>query len=161
MEMPPSMPSCGLKVFFASAAPSGTQMVTRRPPSQFSASHTARTACSIILRGTRLMAAAPTGWSSPGFVTRPTPGPPSITTPGCAARSTRASISAPCVASMSSPPSFATAQQAVSPAMRQYRGAAVTGRPPGVVSVTLSGARPPSSRRAAPAAASAAQVPVV
>ena len=35
----------------------------------------------IIRRGTELMAAAPTGWSSPGLVTRPTPCPPSMTMP--------------------------------------------------------------------------------
>ena len=79
MEMPPSMPSCGLKVFFASAAPSGTR--DGHPQAAVPVQCIARrhaTACSIILRGTRLMAAAPTGWSSPGFVTRPTPGPPSM-----------------------------------------------------------------------------------
>ena len=42
---------------------------------------TSSTFSRIICRGTELMAAFPTGWSSPRFVTRPTPSPPSICTP--------------------------------------------------------------------------------
>ncbi len=37
-------------------------------------------ASAIIWRGTWLMAASPTGWSRPGFVTRPTPSPPKMRT---------------------------------------------------------------------------------
>jgi hypothetical protein len=61
-------------------------------------------------RGTELMAAAPTGWSRPGFVTRPTPSPPSIVTPGPSLRATVANTCAPRVTSGSSPGSFSTAQ---------------------------------------------------
>jgi len=119
MEMPPTMPSFGLKVFSASARPSGTEMVTERPthrarPGLVSSlvrslfgmsrrsfesscrapgkhSETAsRTACAIMARGVLLMAAAPTGWSSPGLVTRPTPSPPSIEIPGWSDHATHA-----------------------------------------------------------------------
>ena len=63
MEMPPSIPSCGLKVFFASVLlPSGTQIGHLHAAVPVDARGTRAAAwVSIILRGTRLMAAAPTG----------------------------------------------------------------------------------------------------
>ena len=106
------------------------------------------------------MAAAPTGCSSPGFVTRPTPSPPSISMPE-AIFSTCAAIRCPLVTSISSPPSLTTAAYAAPPTRRHSSSATSTTRPLGVSSRTLSGAVPVSSNRAAPAAASAAQVPVV
>ena len=78
----------------------------------------AETCAAIICLGTELMAAAPTGWSKPGFVTRPTPSPPSITIlspppsptlpPPCLL--TRAKTFIPFVTSGSSPASLTTAQ---------------------------------------------------
>ena len=112
-------------------------------------------------RGTVLMAAAPTGWSSPGRVTRPTPGPPSMRMPGSRAQQTVAMMSRPSVASGSSPASLRTAQTARSPSMRQNAGATRTSQPLGVVRQSASGAVPVSRRAAAPCAASAAHVPVV
>ena len=67
----------------------------------------------------------------------------------------------PVVTSTSSPPSFSMAHSAPSATVRQNRGATSTTMPFGVRRATVSGAVPVSSRRAAPAAASAAQVPVV
>ena len=81
IEMPPSMPNRGLKVFFASVSPSGAEITTYRPPVYPSRPQTSSTVSWIIRRGTELMAAAPTGWSRPGLVTRPTPCPPSMTMP--------------------------------------------------------------------------------
>lgn len=126
MEMPPSIPRCGLKVFSARETPSGTEIVTAIFPEKPCAAHTSRTAEVIIARGVALMAAAPTGCSSPGNVTRPTPTPPSTETsdsragtslppaapvpdPAC---STRAYTSTPSVTSASSPASFRTAHWA-------------------------------------------------
>ena len=106
------------------------------------------------------MAASPTGRSRPGFVTRPTPAPPSISMP-LSVFVTAARISMPSVTSGSSPASFLTAQWAALPSMRQDSGSTSTGHPLGVTSRTTAGASPVSSRAAAPAAASAAQVPVV
>ena len=111
MEMPPSMPRRGLKVFFASASPSGAEIVTSMPPSYPTSMQTSRTFSSIIFRGTELIAAAPTGWSSPGFITRPTPSPPSMVTPGVADFLTAAKMSVPRVTSGSSPLSFRMAQR--------------------------------------------------
>ena len=60
------------------------------------------------------MAAFPTGWFSPGLVTRPTPSPPSIRIPGSSLRLTSAKTRRPWVASGSSPPSLRTAQRTFS-----------------------------------------------
>ena len=161
METPPTMPRAGLKVFSAAASPPGTETVIRRPPPQPSSPHTANTASRIICRGTRLMAASPTGWSRPGLVTRPTPWPPSMETPGRSCRSAWAKTSSPVVASMSSPPSLRTAQEARPPERTQDSRGASTVSPLGVSRETEGGGVPVSSSRTAPAAARAAQVPVV
>ena len=107
------------------------------------------------------MAHWPTGWSRPGFVTRPTPSPPRrvISSPGW--RVTAAVIKRPWVASMSSPPSLVTEQSAVPPSRRGSSTGTSTTQPLGVRRETRSGARPVSRRWAAPWAARAAQVPVV
>ena len=102
------------------------------------------------------MAASPTGWSSPGRVTRPTPGPPRMAVPPSALRRTVARMGSPWVASTSSPPSFSTEQAAVSPSATQSSRGASTIQSLGVFREIRSGARRP-----APAAALAAQVPVV
>ena len=112
-------------------------------------------------RGTELIAAAPTGWSRPGFVTRPTPAPPSMATPGSGLRETRATMNIPPVTSASSPESLTTAHSAASPSLRQKSGSTSTVRPFGVSRARTAGAVPLRSSRAAPAAARAAQVPVV
>ena len=107
------------------------------------------------------MAASPTGWSSPGRVTRPTPGPPRMAVPPSALRRTVARMGSPWVASTSSPPSFSTEQAAVSPSVTQSSRGASTIQSLGVFREIRSGARPVRSSRTAPAAAMAAQVPVV
>ena len=115
----------------------------------------------IIRRGTLLIAAAPTGWSRPGFVTRPTPGPPSMEMPGRACRSTVAKINAPVVASGSSPPSFSMAQVTALPQASISRTGKTKRTPFGVDSSTRSRWRPVRSMYAAAFAAAAAQEPVV
>ena len=108
------------------------------------------------------MAASPTGWSSPGFVTRPTPAPPKMRTPlSVGRRVTAAETGRPVVTSASSPPSFSMVQTAPFSVRRQSSGATSTTMPLGVRRATVSGVRPVSSSRAAPAAPRAAQVPVV
>ena len=161
MEIPPSTPRRGLKVLRAAASPPGTEMVTRSPPGSSSSRRTASTASRIICRGTRLMAHSPIGWSRPGRVTRPTPGPPWRRTASPAAASTRAQTGSPWVASTSSPPSLVTQQQAAPASRRGASTGTSTTHPLGVRRDTVSGARPVSSSRAAAAAARAAQVPVV
>ena len=137
MESPPSMPSRGLKVFFASFSPPGMEMVTvtgRLSPVcpfsgfSFSISYTVRMIC---LLGTGLMAGYPTGTCSPAFVAVPMPSPPARYTPGQAGSvytgvtpassgpasghppRTSAYTSTPFVISGSSPESFFTAQKAL------------------------------------------------
>ena len=97
-----------------------------------------------------MIAHSPTGWSKPGFVTRPTPSPPRrvISSPGW--RVTAAVIKRPWVASMSSPPSLVTEQNAVPPARRGSSTGTSTTHPLGVCRETRSGAWPVRSRRAAP-----------
>ena len=80
-DIPPTMPSLGLKVFSASVSPSGIEMTTSNPPVYPVADMTSSSASFIMLLGTRLIAAFPTGWSSPFLVTLPTPFPPSIPIP--------------------------------------------------------------------------------
>ena len=67
----------------------------------------------------------------------------------------------PVVTSTSSPPSLRMAHSAPVSVLRQKMGATSTTMPFGVRRATVSGAWPVSSSRAAPAAPSAAQVPVV
>lgn len=55
------MPKSALKVFFATSAPSGAEIVTASPPVYSAAAQTEPTASKIIFRGTELIAAAPTG----------------------------------------------------------------------------------------------------
>ena len=123
MERPPTIPSLGLNVFWASASPSGAEMVTFSVPQNPASPAACRTASVIIFLGTLLMAGAPTGCSSPGFVTRPIPSPPSSTIrTGSESGSCRlsesfftsAKTSIPWVISGSSPASFRTAHDTTS-----------------------------------------------
>ncbi len=82
MEMPPSIPKRGLKVLWQSVFPQVPRWSLGALPHIPSDGNRDRYASRIICRGTRLMAADPTGWSNPGLVTRPTPGPPSMEMPG-------------------------------------------------------------------------------
>ena len=160
---PPSTPMWGLKVRFAVSAPPSMEMVTSKPPAYPADSASFSSASFIMARGTWLMATSPTGWSRPGFVTRPTPSPPWMrTSPDSSGRrATLAMTGRPVVTSTSSPPSFRMAHSAPSPDRRQKMGSTSTTMPFGVRRATVSGVRPVSSSRAAPAAPSAAQVPVV
>ena len=167
-DRPPSTPSFGLKVFFAFSSPPGMEMTTWTDPevagSYSSSSQTSRTASRIICRGTRLMAAFPTGWSRPGRVTRPTPSPPSMRTASGegSPRETVATTGMPSVTSGSSPASFRTVQRADPSARRsQVSGTTSTVQPFGVRRDRPAGAVPLRRRVTAPSAASAAQVPVV
>ena len=84
-----------------------------------------------------------------------------MTMPGVSVRSTRAKISAPSVTSGSSPPSLRTAQAAQPSPAACRSSSASTATPAGVAMRTAGRVSPVSSRAAAPAAAAAAQVPVV
>ena len=159
--MPPVMPRRGLNVFCASRSPSGTEMTTDTPPDSPHRRRTCSTFSQIMRRGTELMAAAPTGWSRPRFVTRPTPCPPSIVTPGCALRRTEAKTSAPAVTSGSSPLSLRMAHRTSSGVIRISSTGSVSGRPFGVKRSMVSFFLPVSSIHAAALAAAAAQLPVV
>ena len=107
------------------------------------------------------MAALPGGWSSPFFVTRPTPSPPSISTPSPPDSRTVAYISAPCVASMSSPPSFLTAHVQSASDIEASSTGRTRRTPLGVeISIEPRGSRE-SSMRVAALEAAAAHVPVV
>jgi hypothetical protein len=77
-EMPSAIPRRGLNVRFASSTPAGIEITIEKPPAYPCAAAISQQASRIMARGTALIAAAPTGWLSPGFVTRPTPSPPSI-----------------------------------------------------------------------------------
>ena len=111
IEIPPTIPSFGLKVFSAISSPPGTLTITSSPVfSMFLSFKTSRRLSSIIFLGTEFIAASPIALSSPGLVTRPTPFPPSITIPGSSLILTLTSIYAPVVTSGSSPPSFMTEQ---------------------------------------------------
>ena len=160
MDIPPSIPRRGLNVDPAILLPSGTDITTENPPVYPHAEATSSSASRIIDLGTLFMAASPGGWSSPRRVTLPTPSPPSMDIPE-GARDTVERTSAPWVASMSSPPSFLTAQDADPPFMT----ASSTGRsrtiPLGVAIDTDPAFLPVRSIPAAALDAAAAQVPVV
>ena len=79
-DRPPMIPSLGLNVFFAVSSPSGIEMVTLTSLPYPQARHMRSTSSVIIFRGTLLMAACPIFCSRPGFVTLPTPTPPSSMT---------------------------------------------------------------------------------
>ena len=111
--------------------------------------------------GTELMAALPTLWSKPGLVTRPTPKPPSMSTPGDAFKATLAKISAPAVTSGSSPASLAMAQDTKSAPRVISSTCSVRSIPLGVCSPMDFFSRPVSSIQPAALAAAAAQEPVV
>ena len=160
-DMPPSMPRRGLNVRAARATPSGMEMVTTRPPVYPWACAAAQAASRIMARGIELMAAAPTGWSSPALVTRPTPTPPSITTSEPSLSATRAMTRTPSVMSGSSPASFCTEQTAhVSPRSASSTST-TTSMPAGVDTVTEDTVTSPRRSSAAALVAAAAQVPVV
>lgn len=66
MEMPPTMPSIGLKVRRAMRSPS-TQPIARSKPGLAPPASTSSTAMRIIWRGTGLMAGSPGGTRRPGW----------------------------------------------------------------------------------------------
>ena len=99
MDMPPAMPRRGLSVLGASSLPDGTDTTTLidAPPASRGAA-ASPTSEAIMERGTGFIAGAPISRPRPGFVTVPTPSPPSIATaPGGPPGSidTVATISAP------------------------------------------------------------------
>ena len=120
-------------------------MTTDNPPGNSHRRMIARTFSSIMRRGTELMAAAPTGWSSPRFVTRPTPAPPSIVTPGASVFCTRAKISVSRVTSGSSPLSLRIAQETKSAPRAVCKTGSVRAMPLGVSRSTVGASRPVSS----------------
>ena len=107
------------------------------------------------------MAAAPTGWSSPRFVTRPTPAPPSIVTPGASALRTVANTSVSRVTSGSSPLSLRMAQETASGVLVISSTSSVRATPFGVSRSMVRFSWPVRSIQAAAFAAAAAQEPVV
>ena len=112
MDMPPTIPSLGLKVFFAISTPSGANIVIFKDlsfgKSILFSPKTLETSLLIIFIGTGLMACLPTSTLNPFFVTKPTPMPPVtiISSSSLFISSAFAKIFILCVASISSPPSF-------------------------------------------------------
>ncbi|MPM87993.1 hypothetical protein SDC9_135094 [bioreactor metagenome] len=109
MEIPPSIPSRGLKVFEAIRSPSGTEITTVAPAYSdlvCSPPNSSFKLCVIISKGVLLIAASPIFSPSPGRVTLPTPAPPKILTPGSFSGVTVAKIEIPFVISGSSPDSL-------------------------------------------------------
>ena len=154
MDRPFFMPRRGLKVLRAISRPPGIDTVTRAPFVPI----TLRTASSIILRGTGLMAGSPTGIFSPGSVIVPTPSPATNRiSPSLSKTSTREMISMPLVMSGSSPLSLMTPQL---PSEWEMISGAYS-FPPGTVSCTRSGHFPSFCHRQQASAAAAAQLPVV
>ena len=128
-------------------------MVTSAPRAPI----TSRSARSIIMRGTGLIAGSPMGTLSPGRVTVPTPSPArKLTAPGTGESFTAALIMMPSVESGSSPASFITPQL---PSSYPMTGS-VKILSSGVVISTLARQGDPSARSAAAFAAAAAQLPV-
>ena len=95
-----------------------------------------------------------------GRITCRTPAPPSITIPASIRRASATTVQ-PSVTSGSSPASLTTPQRAAPFSSTRKRGTASTVQPFGVTTESVCGASPVNSRRVAPDAASAAQVPVV
>ena len=160
-EMPPSIPSLGLKVFFAISTPSGIDISTAKPPSYSKSPQTSLTASRIICLGTGLIAASPTGCCRPFFVTRPTPAPPSIRISFSGIHATFAYTRIPLVASGSSPASFRIAQEAWPSSIWASSTSRSRRIPLGVIKATVCTGYPESSISVAALAAAAAQEPVV
>ena len=156
------MPSRGFQVRSASASPPGMASVTTTSPAPPCSATTSATAARIISRGTGLMAGSPGGSGRPGLVTVPTPSPARNVTPEPAGpASTRATTSAPCVTSGSSPASL-TMPASAQPAPAASRASAKAGiSPRGKVMVMGSGKRPVTRAVSAALVAAVAQAPVV
>ena len=164
-DRPPTIPSLGLNVFFAVSSPSGIEIVTFISPQYPQARHMRSTSSVIILRGTLLIAACPICCSSPGFVTLPTPMPPSSMTrspeDSSSPFSTFAYIRSPSVTSGSSPLYFLTAHSTRSGSLVTSSTSRYSSIPFGVISLTCRNSSPEKSISAAAFAAAAAQLPVV
>ena len=161
IDMPPTMPRRGLNVRAPMVSPSGTDTTMSAPSVYPSVAKTSLTHSVIMLRGTRLMAALPGGWSRPLRVTLPTPKPPSMRMPASWERTTFEKMSAPLVSSMSSPPSLRTAQEAHPSPTSLSSTFTWMGIPRGVTRSTYSGTSFPRAPNAAAFDAAAAQEPVV
>jgi hypothetical protein len=111
MEIPPTMPRRGLKVFLAMTSPF-SQPISRSNPGSGAFFNTSSTAQRIISRGAGLMAGSPTGTRIPGSVTVPTPGPARNRILPVWLGRTTAKITAPSVLSGSSPASLRTSARA-------------------------------------------------
>ena len=98
-----------MSVFGPSSFPLGTETLIITPFFLSNSSPTSLTFSTIIFFGVGFIAALPISNPNPGFVTLPTPSPPSISiSPILFVNSTSTKISVPCVTSGSSPPSFMT-----------------------------------------------------
>ena len=157
MEIPPTMPSLGLKVRRASSSPPGTEIVTSSPPP-----YSADSSRAIICLGAGLMAGSPTGSPKPGSVTFPTPFPCRKWIPAFPEKATFASMTLRLVTSGSSPASFTTAAVADKPSSCPTDS---TGKdnssPSGMWKLTSAGTSPVSSLINAALAAAVAHAPVV
>ena len=154
IDRPPSIPSLGLKVFFASSRPPGIASFTSAPTSPAAS----RITCSIICRGTGLTAASPTGSLSPGRVTVPMPSPAvNLIPPSASLRQTAAITRHPSVTSGSSPASLITPHHGNVPGIISR----IICRPAGVSTETSAGHLPDNCHSTEAFAAAAAQVPVV
>src|SRR5208283_2263606 len=160
IDMPPTMPSLGLKVLLVTLLPSGTLMVIS---AEVLGGRASLTDSIIILLGTGFIAGSPTVTCNPGLVTMPTPSPPLTTIPVPWRRLTVAHISMPWVTSYfaSSPAFFTTLALAVLVDMTSHFLIGISiSFPEGLLILTaLTG--PIESVSVAAFAAAAAQAPVV
>ena len=82
IDSPPTMPSRGFQVFFASSSPPGTEIsISTSRPAPDHAPRNLRDRLRIIRRGTGLIAGSPGAIGRPGRVTVPTPSPALNRTP--------------------------------------------------------------------------------
>ena len=105
IEIPPIIPNFAFIVFLAASSPKGTLISTSIP---FPSGRNSSTILVNIFIGVGLIADFPISTGSPTFVTFPTPFPPKILILLSFLKLTFETISKPCVASGSSPPSFTT-----------------------------------------------------
>ena len=157
-EIPPSIPSTGFKVFFASSTPAGMAIVTRAPVSvrPVISSMTLR----ISFRGPSLIDGSPTGRLMPRFVTVPTPSPAQNSIPVSSRSATVVNTEAPFVMSGSSPENFTTSARIPSAVSVTDFTGIVRGVPSSAVRSTVFQSAPAIKRNAALTPA-AAHAPVV
>ena len=134
-DIPPSMPSTGLSVFFASSTPAGMEIVTHAPTSALPV--ISSTTLRINVRGPILIDGSPTGRLMPRFVTVPTPSPARNSISSVSSRSVSVvNTETPFVISGSSPENFTTSARIPSTVLTTSFTGIVRGVPSNAVRLT-------------------------